>query len=401
MNALYKNISLGVLTALLFSAFIYAQEYNLSYKLFNTLSGLLAFTLLLYIPKKATLFTGFLIGIFWFYWIGYSFEYQGVGYMQPIITLFFGIVYLIFFLPLYFTDKPYLRAIFLFLLSFFEPFDWNWMQLELLFVESYIGIFKWQFAAVLTALALPSLMPKSYKFAPLFLLLISFNYISPDQRDAPLTIKLVNTDVKQEFKWTREALSPTVAMIFQEIEKAKQEGYELVVFPESVFPLFMNHSPKLIERLQAFSYDISIVAGTLLNEDGKNYNVTYLFENGNYFIAKKLVLVPFGEYIPLPEFARKFVNDTFFNGASDFITAKSPTDFNIRGTKFRNAICYEATCEELYEGDVKYIIATSNNAWFTPSIEPILQNLLLKFYARKHDVTIYHSANYKGSGVIK
>jgi len=129
--------------------------------------------------------------------------------------------------------------------------------------------------------------------------------------------------------------------------------------------------------------------------------VTYIFENGKFTFAKKLVLVPFGEYVPLPKFARDFINNTFFAGQADFKTAKEPTDFFIKGEKFRNAICYEATCSEIYEGEVDYVIATSNNAWFAPSIEPTLQKLLMRYYARRNGVTIYHSANYKGTAVIK
>ncbi len=402
MNNTIKTILLGLLTAFFFSAFIYLDFFNLTNKLLNTLFALLSLALLLYIPKKSILVAGFSIGILWFYWIGYSFEYQGVGYMTPIITLAFGFIYLLFFLPLYFTDKAYIRAILLFILSFIEPFDWNWLQIELVFVESYIGLYKYQLALVLTALSLVQLIDKpKYKYLPLLLLLGVFNYVTPKQENAPLKIKLVTTDIKQDYKWTREARKPTINMIFIEIQKAIDEGYELIVFPESVFPLYMNHNPQLIEELLQYSYKISIVVGTLLREDKHNYNVTYLFENGEYKIAKKLVLVPFGEYIPLPKFAQKIINDTFFKGASDFVTAEKPTDFLIQGVKFRNAICYEATCPELYEGDVKFLIATSNNAWFAPSIEPTLQKLLLKYYARKNGVTIYHSANYQGSGIIK
>jgi len=163
----------------------------------------------------------------------------------------------------------------------------------------------------------------------------------------------------------------------------------------------MNHNPELIQKLLSLSKKISIVAGSLLRENNHNYNVTYLFENGEYKVAKKLILVPFGEYIPLPKFAQDLINDMFFSGASDFVTADRATDFLIKGVKFRNAICYEATCQEIYEGEVEYVIATSNNAWFAPSIESTLQNLLLKYYARKNGVIIYHSANYKGSGVIR
>jgi len=402
MNTTLKTILLGLLTALMFSAFIYFEHFHLTNKFINTFFGLSAIALLLYIPKRSILVTGFLIGLLWFYWIGYSFEYQGVGYMTPIITLAFAFIYLIFFLPLYFTDKAYIRAILLFGLSFVEPFDWNWLQIELLFVDSYIGVYKYQLAIVLFALSSISLIKENkFKFLPLILLIAAFNYGYPEQKKSDLNIKLIQTNIKQELKWKRETLQPTVNMIFKEINIAKKEGVDVIVFPESVFPLYMNKNTQLQLSLQKASLDISIIAGTLLREDDHSYNVTYLFENGNVNIAKKLVLVPFGEYIPLPKFAQKIINDTFFSGASDFVTADKPTDFTIRGVKFRNAICYEATCQEIYEGDVKLVIATSNNAWFAPSIEPTLQNLLLKYYARKNGVTIYHAANYKGTGLIQ
>ena len=395
------TISLGVLTALLFSAFIYFEEYDLTNKFVNTVFGLGAIALFLRIPKRAVLLAGFLIGLFWFYWIGYSFEYQGVGYMTPIVTVGFGVVYLLFFAPLYFTDKLYLRAILILGLSFLEPFDWNWLQIELLFVDSYVGVYKYQLIAVLLALSLGSLMKNKFKYAPLLLLFVSLNYGYGEQKDAPLKIKLIQTDVKQEVKWTKEQLNPTMKMIFKEIEDAIEENYDAIVFPESVFPLFMNKNPELLNLLLKDSHQIAIVAGSLISENGRHYNVTYIFSEGAFSVAKKLVLVPFGEYIPLPKFAQKLINDAFFSGASDFLAAEEPTDFLIKGVTFRNAICYEATCQEIYEGDVAFVIASSNNAWFAPSIEPTLQKLLMKYYARKNGVTIYHSANYKGSGVIK
>ena len=402
MNKSLETILLGLLTALCFSAFIYFAEYNLTNKLLNTLFGLGALGLFLYIPKRSILVAGFLIGLFWFYWIGYSFEYQGVGYMTPFVTFGFGIIYLLFFSPLYFAHKAYIRAILLFGLSFIEPFDWNWLQIELIFVDSYIGIFKYQLAIVLLSLALPQLIKeKRFKYFPLLLLLTALNYTQPIQNETDLKIKLVQTDIKQEIKWTRAALSPTIKAIYAKINRAIDAKYDVILFPESVFPLYLNYNPKIISTLEELSQKITIVAGALLKENGHSYNVTYMFENGKYSIAKKLVLVPFGEYIPLPKFAQKIINDTFFSGNSDFETATQPSDFLIKGVKFRNAICYEATCQEIYEGDVQFVIATSNNAWFAPSIEATLQRLLMQYYARKNGVTIYHAANYKGSGIVQ
>ncbi len=401
MNTNLKTVLLGLLTALLFSGFLYFASFHLTNKLLNSLFGIAALALFLYIPKRSVLVAGFFIGLFWFYWIGYSFAYQGVGYMTPIITIAFAFIYLLFFAPLALTNKPIIRALFLFALSYFEPFDWNWLQIELLFVESYFGVFKYQLTAILLALALPSLLPKKVKYLPLLLLVVAINYGYPLQKKAPLKIKLVQTEIKQEDKWQSYALVPTVEMIFNKIDEAVANKMDVIIFPESVFPFFMNKNQRIMKYLLEYSNKISIVVGSLLVQNHQHYNVTYLFENGHYSVAKKLVLVPFGEYIPLPKFARKFINDTFFSGASDFITAKKPTDFTIKGIKFRNAICYEATCQEIYEGDVDFVIATSNNAWFAPSIEPTLQNLLLKYYARKNGVTIYHAANYRGTGVIR
>lgn len=400
-NPLIFDLTCGIITALLFSAFIYFEHFGITIKLLNTVFAVLALALLLYIPKRAVLTAGFFIGLLWFYWIGYSFKYNGVGFMTPFITLAFAVIYMLFFGILALTNNIAARAVLLFGLSFFEPMDFNWLQIELIFVESYIGVYKYQLATVLLALSLVNYIKKPYKYLPLLLLLLAFNFNPQIQKDAPVKIKLVSTDIKQDQKWERKNQIPTIQMAFAEIKNAIKNGYDVVVFPESFFPLYMNKNPLLLEQLLTFSHDITIVAGSLLNENYEHYNVTYMFADGDFQIAKKMILVPFGEYIPLPQFAKKFINDTFFDGGSDFKTANEPTDFIIKDIKFRNAVCYEATCQEMYNGDVDYVIAISNNAWFSPSIEPTLQKLLMRFYARKNGVTIYHSANYRGTDIIK
>ena len=394
------DFATGIFAAILFSAFIYLDNFDLSIKILNTIFAVLALGLLLYIPKRAVLVSGFFIGLFWFYWIGFSFEYTGVGYLTPLVTIAFGFIYMLFFGVLALTNNVLIRAVLLFGLSFFEPFDFNWMQIELLFVDSYIGVLKYQLALVLVALSLPSYIKKPYTYLPLLLIFLAFNFNTSIAKDSPLKIKLIATDIKQNIKWQPRYKNSIILDNINHIKTAINEGYDLVVLPESTFPLYMNLDPNLSLSLEKLSMHISIVAGALLRDANNNYNVTYLFENGDINIAKKLVLVPFGEYVPLPKFAHKLISDFFFDGQADFVQAKTATDFTIKGVKFRNAICYEATCQEIYEGDVNYVIATSNNAWFSPSIEPVLQKLLMRYYAKKNNVKIYHSANWSGTGVI-
>lgn len=151
INPKLRDFLYGLVCAILFSAFIYIEDFGFTIKILNTLFALASFTMLLYMPKRAVLIAGFFIGLFWFYWIGYSFKYNGVGFMEPIITLIFAIVYTLFFGVVALSNETYIRAILLFILSFIEPFDFNWLQMELPFVDSYFGILKYQFAIILIA----------------------------------------------------------------------------------------------------------------------------------------------------------------------------------------------------------------------------------------------------------
>ncbi len=396
----FEFLTLPLLIAISFSAFIYLEHFHLTSKALNTLMGLGALYGLLHAPKRTLPIAGFWIGLLWCYWIGYSFQYYGLGWAQIWVALGFGIVYALYYGSLGLTHNPWIRALILFGLTYIWPMDFNWMQPELIFVESYIGFEKWQFALVLLILASTSYFIKYRKTIPLFALFITVpsGYTPPVQ--PPLRIKLLSTDISQNLKWQESMMNDIISENIRQIDLAITQGYDLVVLPESAFVLYMNQHPSLEGLLQQRSQSIAILTGTLYEENSLHYNVSYLFNKGEITVAKKTILVPFGEYIPLPSFLREWVNRYVFAGGSDFVTADKPTDFVIKGVKFRNAICYEATREELYTSDAKYLIAISNNGWFKPSIEPTLQNLLIRFYARKNGSMVFHSANGGGSGVV-
>ncbi|MDD2357456.1 MAG: apolipoprotein N-acyltransferase [Thiovulaceae bacterium] len=399
---LLKDLFVAVITAVFFSAFIYFAHFNITCKLCDSLFALAAFASLLYAPKRVVFLSGFFIGLFWFYWIGYSFKYYGMSpSVEPFIAFGFGLVYTLFFGTLAITNKVYLRAFILFGLSYVAPFGFNWMKIELLFINSYFGTTKLDLALILVALTLPAFLHGKFKYLPLLIVSLALSLSHPILTPPPLKIDLIATHLGQAEKWDPNNLQYVVNLNLSYIDDAITQGYDAVVLPESAFPMFLNESPMLLEYLSEKSKQIPIITGALINEDGKHYNVTYHFENGKYTIAKKIVLVPFGEYVPLPKFMQKWVSDTFFGGASDFSIASSPTDFIIKGVKFRNAICFEATTDELYQNAPHYMIATSNNGWFLPSIEPTLQNLLLKYYSQKYGTLIFHAANRAGTGIVQ
>jgi apolipoprotein N-acyltransferase len=292
------------------------------------------------------------------------------------------------------------KALILLSLSYIHPFGFDWYKPELIFTNSYIGIEKWQFALVLASLVLAL-----YKKQLLFLLLIlgAYPYSSHLQEESELSpnIALSNFHISVIDKWKPELQQKHIGMVFGTIDRAINEKKSLVILPESIFALFLNKQPLLMEALLERSHNISIVLGALYRDDGIPRNSTYIFKNGEYSVANKVVLVPFGESNPLPNWMGKIINNLFFDGAPDYVAAKNPMDYEVAGKTFRNAICYEACSEPLYAGEPKNMIVISNNGWVSPSIEPTQQKILLQYYSKKYGTTIYHAINMSDSYIVQ
>ncbi len=393
----------GLITAIFFSSFIYLAYFEIENKLLNTIFGLISLYLLLSIDKKSFVYSGFFIGILWFYWIGNSFEYYNLAYLKIPVILFFGMIYALVFYFISFIDEIYFRAFILLILSFIHPFGFNWFIPELIFINSFFPTDKIYFLIILISILAFIKLDLKFKFLALipFLFIFETKTISID--NPQLNISMPQLNVKQNEKWVKSNRTTIVENNLKLINKAIEDKKDLIILPETAFPIYLNKSKNLLKILLEKSMKINILTGALLYENDNFFNATYYFSKGKIQTAKKVVLVPFGEKIPLPKFLVDFINNTFYNGASDYVEAKKPTDFEINGIKFRNAICYEATTDKIFEtlNGVKYMIAISNNAWFTPSIEPTLQKLLLKYYARKYNITIFHSVNGSENYIVR
>lgn len=395
------NIIKGLYTALLFSAPIYLTYFNLEIKLINTMFLLLSFYFILTINRSSLFFSGFFIGIFWFYWISFSFRYYDLSYLIPFIIFFFALIYALLFLATTIKDNLYVRAILFFSLAFINPFGFNWFKYEILLLDTYFEANK----VVLALLLFSTIFLIKKRVFIYFILVLAISFISLNPTKAPLTslkISLPEYKFEQNYKWDRKNLATIIDKNFEQIDKAILTKADIVVLPETTFPVILNKQEFVLQNLLDKSHHITIITGALYFEGNEYKNSTYIFKNGNMQLAHKVVLVPFGEAIPLPKVIRDFINDVFYEGAKDYTKAELPTDYEVKNTLFRNAICYEATSEEIYKnlGEVKNIIAISNNAWFTPSIEPVLQKLLLRLYSNKYGVTIYHQINGSENYII-
>ena len=397
------HIIKGLILAFCMSAFIYLAYFNIEYKLLNSILGIFAIYFLLSFKKQSLFYAGFFVGLLWFYWLSFSLVYYDLAYLMPLLILFLAFAYgLIFYLIAVF-DNIFLKALLVFLLSYFHLLGFNWFIPELIFVDSYFSSSKLSFGIILLTCLLAIKYKKTNPYI-FILLYFSLNIGSNIKiQDINIKITMPEFEIKQNEKWIKTNKINLINKNIELINTAIKNKFEVIILPETTFPVLLNKNIKLMNVLLEKSKQIDIIAGALYYENEQYYNVTFHFSQNSYKIAKKYILVPFGEEIPLPSFFTKIINDIFYKGAKDYAKANKPTNLNIKGIKFRNAICYEASSEGIYKNlkGIKYMIATSNNAWFTPSIEPVLQKILLKHYSKKYNITIYHSINGSANYIIK
>ncbi len=410
------EITRGFLIALLSSAFIYLDYWGLSHPLLTTLFGLTSLYFLLREEQKTWFFSGFFIGFFWFWWMSVSFKHYNMVWAIPIGLIIIALSYGILFWLIAFLAKKTaslfpssssllllaLKAAGLLVLSYIHPFGFDWFKPELMFVQSYLGIEKWQFSIILISITL-AVWKRQLLY--LFLVLLAYQPTTVATSTIPDTIQIVTTHTSVADKWEKSLQPTQFNALFKTIDQAIDANKTLVILPESVFPVFVNHSQALMDKLQERAQHISIVAGGLYWDGQTPRNSAYIFTNGEIKVANKVVLVPFGESNPLPDFLSDWVNKIFYDGAVDYKASKDVTDYQIDGNTYRNAICFEATSEKLYVKDAKgqrpkNMIVLSNSGWFTPSIEPTQQKLLLQYYSKKYGTTIYHAVNMSESYVI-
>ena len=406
-------------TAILFASFIYLEYFEIPknhfFYLISSIISIISLYFLFNLTKKELAFFGFFTGVLWFYWISLSFRYYDLVYLIPLIIAFLGVAYSLFFYFMGYFRSIWVKFFIFLAIAYLEPFGFNWFKPQIININSYFGTEFWQLIWITFIIVLILQIKDRFgskSFLLLFLLIFSTNdfseliketnhKIATEEEINNLKVSIIETKVHQKDKWLLENEIPIVKMNLNLIRDAINQKKKIVVLPESTFPMFLNEYPQLIEHLKLLSHSITIWAGSLYNTEENIFNSTYIFQNGKLEIAQKMVLVPFGEYLPLPKFIRDWINQTFFDGANDFSTADKPVDIKINNINFRHAICYEATSSKLYEHDPKYMIVISNNGWFVPSIEPTLQKILMQHYSNVHKTTIFHSANMQGSTIIK
>jgi apolipoprotein N-acyltransferase len=261
------------------SAFIYLSHWGFSLPWLNSIIGILTLYLLLPSDSRVWSVTGFFTGILWFWWIALSFNHYQMPWAIPIVVTTIGLLYaILFWAAAFLAEKAAsifyppssilhltLKAAALLGFSYVHPFGFDWFKPELMFVESYFGIEKWQFTIILIAIVL-TLWKKQAAY--LLIALLAWQPLNTTPPELPEKIQIVSTQTNVEEKWDKTLHPAQFKMLFSTIDKAIEDNKTLIVLPESVFPVFLSRSSSLIDALREKAKKISIVTGGLY-WDGK------------------------------------------------------------------------------------------------------------------------------------
>ncbi|MCJ7500727.1 apolipoprotein N-acyltransferase [bacterium] len=221
-------------------------------------------------------------------------------------------------------------------------------------------------------------------------------------------VGVVQGNFQQKLKWEEDLREETLNTYLSLTEKAVKKGAQLVVWPETAVPSFYQAEPELMERLARLTseLDIHLIFGSpgyeIAGREILLYNRVYhLSPGGDEEFYDKIMLVPFGEYVPLAgllPFLDKMVpgEGEFSRGAWE-APFKTPVPSGV-------LICYEISIPSLSRQEVRdgslMLINVTNDAWFGRSWGPYQHLAVSAVRAMENRVPVLRAANTGISAII-
>jgi apolipoprotein N-acyltransferase len=230
-----------------------------------------------------------------------------------------------------------------------------------------------------------------------------------------VVFRLVNVDIDQQTKWAPGGDDLVRARYLELTASEGIDDVTHVVWPEGALPLFLIEDSVSISALtEILTQDQVLLAGTPRRERAEGDEVRYY----NSLVAirfaedrprvlglyDKVLLVPFGEFIPLGEAISSLGIRSLqeqvegYSHGAEFITLD-----NAGAPPFFPMICYEAVFTGIVEQvDARpdWILNISNDAWFGPTAGPRQHLNSTRYRAIETGLPIIRSASRGFSGVV-
>jgi apolipoprotein N-acyltransferase len=205
---------------------------------------------------------------------------------------------------------------------------------------------------------------------------------TPLAKAPSVRVALIQGNIDQGVKWDKAYQEHTVQEYIQLTRRELQPRPDLVVWPETAMPFYLQEDNALSRQVRGFVRDnqLLLLTGAIrYTVNSATGEVTYA--NSAFLLGPtgetlalydKEHLVPFGEYVPFGDlfpFIPRLVH-----GDAEFIPGNDPSPLRWENLALGILICYEIIFPNLSQDRVQaganLLVTISNDAWFGLSSAP-------------------------------
>jgi apolipoprotein N-acyltransferase len=226
-----------------------------------------------------------------------------------------------------------------------------------------------------------------------------------------MRVGIAQGNIAQDHKWDPAFQGETLDR-YRDLTRATADTHPaLVVWPETAAPFFFQEPNALREEILDLVQQtgVHLLFGSPAFDqmrDGtiEEMNRAYLVSPAGRELATydKMVLVPFGEYVPYQQVL--FFVDKMVHGVGGIAAGLSPTVFHVNGTRFGTLICYEgvfpALTRQFVAGGADFLVNITNDAWYGPTSAPYQSLAQVTLRAVENRVPVVRAANTGFSAII-
>ncbi|MFC0681455.1 apolipoprotein N-acyltransferase [Lysobacter korlensis] len=222
-----------------------------------------------------------------------------------------------------------------------------------------------------------------------------------------LTVAAVQGNAKAGYFDQRER-GDNLADQVEATEPLFGEDVDVVVWPEGssdIDPLASNAAAAVFDRI-AREMDAPLIAGAITERDGRVYNTSMLWQEGEGAtdLYDKKHPVPFGEYVPDRPFWRQFAPRLIDMIGRDYTPGTLDSVFDLGDVSVGVNICFDIVDDQLIResvlGGAQAIFAQTNNADFGTTDESIQQLQIAQVRALETARTVVNISTVGVSAIV-
>ena len=203
--------------------------------------------------------------------------------------------------------------------------------------------------------------------------------LTEDQKTSH-TVRLVQPSIDQAEKWDdkkRDEIFDTYLRLSSEVPKEGNERPSVIIWPETAAPFILTKTPVALSKIaDTLKIGQVLITGAVRLEensggqDNKYFNTIYVINDEGQIInsSDKVHLVPFGEYLPFEDLARRIGLAPLAETFGGFTAADQRKILDVpNGLRLLPLICYEVIFPQYVDHaayNVDAIINVTNDAWY-------------------------------------